>query len=288
MSIKKGKKGVAALFAVYTWYQILLFFFLYCIFGWIFESLYVSFSEHKWTNRGFLRGPWIPIYGFGAMIIVFATEEFRGNYLAEFLSGMLTATVFEYLVGQLMEAIFKIRYWDYSHKRFQYKGYISLESSLCWGVLAVCAAELIQPLMQLLIFPFSTWGATLVAELLAIAFAIDTIVSIRDAWGVRNLVIALEKMKQDIEVLKENMEELRDDMMEQIEEHVDLRRQEMEQLRAKATAQLAYKNSELQKKMDSLNLLAQRRWHVLHRNPNAKAKKFGNLHQYIKAYQNMK
>lgn len=286
------KKGETALFAIYTWYQILLFFFLYCMFGWIFESIYVSVSEGQWTNRGFLRGPWIPIYGFGAIMILFATEPFRGNYLMEFVSGMLAATVFEYLVGQLMEAIFKIRYWDYSHKRFQYKGYISLESSLCWGVLSVCAAECIQPLVELLILPFSVRIASILAGVLLVLFASDTVVSTRDAWGVRNIVIALEKMKQEIEQLyqtmEEYMEELRDDMMEQIEEHVDIRRQEVEQLRAKVAAQLEYKNIELQKKVDSLTLLTQRRWHVLHRNPNAKTKRIGNLHQYIKAYQNSK
>ena len=90
----------------YSWNQILLFFFLYCFLGWVFESVYVSVMERRLSNRGFLRGPVIPIYGFGAMMIVFATTPFRGNYVAAFLSGMLAATAFELLVGMAMELLF--------------------------------------------------------------------------------------------------------------------------------------------------------------------------------------
>ena len=78
----------------YNWEQIFLFFFLYCFLGWVFESTYVSVMERKLTSRGFLRGPVIPIYGFGAMIIVFATTPFRGNYLAEYIAGAVAATLF--------------------------------------------------------------------------------------------------------------------------------------------------------------------------------------------------
>lgn len=214
----------------YTWTQILLFFFFYCFLGWIFESVYVSIVERKLTNRGFLRGPMIPIYGFGAMMIVFATTPFRGNYIAEFLSGMIAATLFEYVVGVLMEAIFKVRYWDYSHKPFQYKGYICLESSLCWGVLSVIAAELLQSRLESVVFAVPQSMAVALAVGIGIVFCVDTVVSVRDAWGVRNIVIGLEKMKGDLEQLQQDLEDRSEEFVQFLEKRMKTKKLELEHL----------------------------------------------------------
>ncbi|MGM9525304.1 MAG: hypothetical protein ACI3U1_03445 [Peptococcaceae bacterium] len=231
--------------AYYTWDQILLFFFLYCFLGWIFESVYVSIMEHRFTNRGFLRGPAIPIYGFGAMMIVFATTPFRGNYLAEFIAGMLAATLFEYVVGVVMEAIFKIRYWDYSHKPFQYRGYICLESSLCWGVLSVVAAELLQVRMEQLVLPLPQQLSVGLACVLSAVFCTDTVVSVRDAWGVRNLVIALEKMKADLEQLQLDVEERSEEFIHLLEERLTAKKAELEQFSQERREDLAQEITQL-------------------------------------------
>ena len=79
--------------------QWLLFFFTYSVLGWIRESLYVSTKERQWINRGFLYGPWLPIYGFGAIIILFLTLPVRKNLIWIFLLGMTGATVLEYVTG---------------------------------------------------------------------------------------------------------------------------------------------------------------------------------------------
>ena len=58
------------------------FFFIYCFFGWCFESSYVSLCERKPVNRGFLKGPMLPIYGFGALIMLYVTIPFRNTVIS--------------------------------------------------------------------------------------------------------------------------------------------------------------------------------------------------------------
>lgn len=114
-------------------YHIIQWFFLYSIAGWIVESLYMSFCERKWVNRGFIFGPICPIYGFGALGVYFLLKPFEGNYVALYFLGSLTATCFEFLVARLMLRIFGQVWWDYKNKPFNYKGILCLESSIAWG-----------------------------------------------------------------------------------------------------------------------------------------------------------
>ena len=118
---------------VYTTGQWVLLFFFYCFCGWVWESCYVSICQRRWVNRGFLNGPLLPIYGCGAILILFVTLPVEDNLYLVWLLGMLAATALEYVTGAAMEALFKVRYWDYSQHRFQLNGYICLSSSLAWG-----------------------------------------------------------------------------------------------------------------------------------------------------------
>lgn len=92
---------------VYTTGQWVLLFFFYCFCGWVWESCYVSICQSRWVNRGFLNGPLLPIYGFGAIIILFATLPVEDNLYLVWLFGMLAATALEYVTGAAMEALFK-------------------------------------------------------------------------------------------------------------------------------------------------------------------------------------
>ena len=121
----------------YTWYQWLTFFYLYCFLGWIFESSYVSILQRRPVNRGFLRIPLLPLYGSGAVMMLWVSLPFQDNLILTYLSGVVGATALEYLTGLAMESLFKIRYWDYSHKKYNVHGYICLESSLFWGILTI-------------------------------------------------------------------------------------------------------------------------------------------------------
>ena len=80
---------------VYTPEQWLLLFYFYCLCGWIWESCFVSCKQRRWVNRGFLHGPWLPIYGSGAIIILFATLPVKGSAIGIALMGTFAATLLE-------------------------------------------------------------------------------------------------------------------------------------------------------------------------------------------------
>lgn len=94
----------------YSAAQWLLVFYLYCMLGWCFESTVVSVGQRRLVNRGFLRGPMLPIYGFGAVILLHVSLPLKQHPVWLYLASMIAATVFEYIVGVVMEKIFKVKY----------------------------------------------------------------------------------------------------------------------------------------------------------------------------------
>ena len=127
----------------YTAIQWLFFFYFYCFFGWCFESTYVSIKSRKLVNRGFMRGPFLPLYGSGAIMMLVVSMPFQDNLVMVYIAGCIGATVLEYVTGVTMEALFKVRYWDYSKNKFNFQGHICLGSSLAWGGLTILMTEVI-------------------------------------------------------------------------------------------------------------------------------------------------
>ena len=127
----------------YTAIQWLFFFYFYCFFGWCFESTYVSLKSRKLVNRGFCRGPFLPLYGSGAIMMLVVSMPFQDNLVLVYIAGCIGATVLEYVTGVTMEALFKVRYWDYSKNKFNFQGHICLGASLAWGGLTILMTEFI-------------------------------------------------------------------------------------------------------------------------------------------------
>lgn len=115
---------------IYTSTQWIAFFFTYCFLGWCYETVLVSIEERRFVNRGFLRSPFLPIYGFGAIIMIISGKPFVHDPVKMFLCGALSATLMEYATGWIMEWLFKTRYWDYSDCRYNISGRICAEATL--------------------------------------------------------------------------------------------------------------------------------------------------------------
>lgn len=108
-------------------------FIFYSMIGWLVESIYMSFCNKKLTNRGFAKGPFCPIYGFGALAGYFMLRPLRFNYILMYFAGSFAATTFEFIVGKLMIRFLGDLWWDYNEKPFNYQGIICLESTIAWG-----------------------------------------------------------------------------------------------------------------------------------------------------------
>ena len=161
---------------VYTPGQWALLFFFYCFCGWVWESCYVSAKQRHWVNRGFLHGPLLPIYGSGAIIILFATLPVADNFWLVYFLGMLAATALEYVVGAVMEQLFKVRYWDYTKQPFNLHGYICLTSSIAWGFFSDLLIYVIHPPIDKLLHKLPALLVNPLAAVIAVLFIMDAAV----------------------------------------------------------------------------------------------------------------
>ena len=118
-------------------YQFVMWFLTYSMMGWLVESVYMSICNRKLTNRGFVRGPFCPIYGFGALTVFILLRPYSDNNILLFVLGSLCATTLEYITALVMKKVFGQIWWDYNEKPFNYKGIICLESSIAWGFYTV-------------------------------------------------------------------------------------------------------------------------------------------------------
>lgn len=147
---------------------------LYCMVGWLQESAIESLYHRKPVNRGFLKGPYIPIYGVGGLLLLFICQPFRDNPFAVFGVAMLSCTALEYFTGWLMETLFNKQFWDYSMLRFTYKNRISLVTSIFWGIMGLVVTYIISGLtlfvLERLPHPFICTSAAVVSLIMTFDF----------------------------------------------------------------------------------------------------------------------
>lgn len=172
----------------YTLSQLLLMFYIYCFLGWIWECCYVSVPAREWVNRGFLRGPVIPIYGFGAIITLWFTLPVKDSIPLIYIIGLVGASILEYVTGALMEKTFHMRYWDYSHHKYNLNGHISLFVSLGWGVFSVVLVKLLHPPIEYLVFKMPGFLTEIASYIFTIIFVVDTTTSIQSALDMKKLL----------------------------------------------------------------------------------------------------
>lgn len=191
----------------YSPLQWLLIFYSYCFLGWCFESTVVSVRQRRPVNRGFLRGPALPIYGFGATLLLYVSLPLYEHPAALFFASMAAATVFEYIVGVIMEKIFKVKYWDYSEHHFQFQGRICLQSSLCWGFLGLILARVLHPPVEWVAVMLPFWALLALDVLLSAVFAADVAVSVRAALDLARLLEELDRLREQGDQLRQELSE---------------------------------------------------------------------------------
>lgn len=191
---------------IYSTGQWVLLFFFYCFCGWVWESCYVSLCQRHWVNRGFLRGPLLPIYGSGAIIILFVTLPVAGSLGLIWLFGMLAATALEYVTGAAMESLFKVRYWDYSKQKFNLNGHICLSSSIAWGFFSILLVRFIHPPIARLLADVPSWLVDPLALLLTAVFTVDVVQSVQAALDLKEVLSKLTEENEDLRRLAKRAE----------------------------------------------------------------------------------
>lgn len=265
----------------YTIWQWILFFFLYCFLGWCIESTIVSVKQKRPVNRGFLFGPMLPIYGFGAVGILIVTVPVKGNYVLEYILGMLAATVLEYVGGCIMEAIFHVKYWDYSYRKIQFQGRICLVSSLFWGVLAVFLTEVIHEPVADIVTRLPKKTCILLVCGIGSIMLIDCVFAVKRAFEVSALLQKLDKVRIEMERLSAEVSKrlgAAEEQISQARESLVLRNEKQQQLVKERLELMKAERETLMKRMNR----TRRRW--LKAYPHFTSKRFKSGWQDLKDY----
>lgn len=218
-----------------TIFNIWTYFIIYSIAGWALESVYRSFCEKKFINTGFLNGPFCPIYGIGAIIMILFLEQFKDNVLILFGISFFVLSLWEYVVGVLLEKIFKTKYWDYSDHKINIKGRVCLFNSICWGVLGVLFIKYIHPYVENNIELINPYILKTIIYIITIIFLIDTIISI---VSIKNIKTALQKIEELNNQIKDKLEEVKNinsknlkvDIAESLQDKIDILKKQKNRL----------------------------------------------------------
>lgn len=162
---------------LYIFLQYFLYFMFYSFIGWCMEVLLVLIQDKKFVNRGFLIGPYCPIYGYGVLLIILLLKDFMFNPIALFLLSMILCMILEYLTSYVMEKIFKARWWDYSDKKFNLNGRICLETSIPFGLGGTLIMYVINPFVVKVVGKLPLNLLLIISTLLKVIYIIDNIVS---------------------------------------------------------------------------------------------------------------
>ncbi len=160
--------------------RLFLIFTLYSFIGWVCEVIYCSIPAKHFINRGFLHGPVCPVYGFGAMLVIFTLEPAKDNLLLLFVSAVVVTSLLEYVTSWALEAIFSTKWWDYSDHRFNINGRVSLVNSLLFGLMAVIAVLFVNPILISMVEALHYSAARLLALTVAVNFIIDIALTLKN------------------------------------------------------------------------------------------------------------
>ena len=169
------------------------------------ESIFRSIIEKKIINTGFLRGPICPIYGIGALIMTTVLSSLSNNVFLLFISSVAVLTLWEYIVGVLLEKIFHTKYWDYSNHKINFQGRICLSNSIYWGILGVAFLKFIHPFIQEVIGKINIDILYFVIAIASLVFIIDFVASI---MKFKNIKSALERIEELNNEIKEKLREI--------------------------------------------------------------------------------
>lgn len=209
--------------------QMFLYFVWYSFLGWCMESTYCSIMEKHLINRGFLHLPLCPIYGAGVLIMVNFFTPFTGNPLLFYVMATVVMSAWEYFVGWLLEVTTHMKYWDYSHRRFNLKGRICLGNCLWWGVASYFVIYWIHPATIRLLGTLPVLARQITAYVLAAAVIADTVITIRDLALISKALAKAEEARVQLELGKKELQEQLDARKDALAQSLEAKKENLRQ-----------------------------------------------------------
>ena len=167
--------------------KIYLLFWIFSILGWIIEVIVCRIIDGELYNRGFLIGPYCPIYGFGGLIMMMI-NPISSNPIICFLLCMILCSLLEYFTSYLMELVFKVRWWDYSQDKYNLNGRICLRNALGFGALGLILLKYILPFFNNILNNLNNNTIYLLSGLIFIITITDIIISYKAMNKIKNII----------------------------------------------------------------------------------------------------
>ncbi len=173
-----------------------LWFLFYSVVGWAWETILCSVRERRFVNRGFLNGPYCPIYGWGACLDVLVLGSLKQWWLIFILSVILTG-VLEYATSFAMEKLFHARWWDYSNRKFNINGRVCLLGMFVFGVFSVLLLLFLHPAVARVTELIPATVKHVLFAVTAAGFLADNVITFVGIGGLANKVKALAASIKD-------------------------------------------------------------------------------------------
>lgn len=181
-----------------------LLFLTYSIIGWLIEMIVTLIDDKEFINRGFLIGPYCPIYGTCSILMILLLGKIKDPVLL-FILSILICSIGEYITSYLMEKIFKARWWDYSNKKFNINGRICLRNCLYFGLLGFLMIKYVNNFFNNLYLKINPMTLNIIFYTTLVLFIIDFIVSFKIIFKIKTMSIKyinLDNTKEITEKVK--------------------------------------------------------------------------------------
>lgn len=176
--------------------ELILYFLIYSFFGWVLEILYVSYHSKKLVNRGFLFGPFLPIYGFGVIFFLILLQPIYNYPLLFFIGAIIITSSLEYLTGFIFEKFFKTTLWDYSNEDYNLHGKICLRISIYWGFLSTFFFYFIQPNINQFVSFILSKSSIYLPAIIVLYFITDFIITLISFLNLKKIFNSIESLKE--------------------------------------------------------------------------------------------
>lgn len=167
--------------------QLLALYYIYSIAGWIMETVNISIQKRKFVNRGFLIGPYCPIYGTGVIAITVLLKKYSDDILATFVMSIIICGILEYITSYFMEIIFKARWWDYTNRKFNINGRVCLQNLIIFGILGTFIVFIANPFLLKYINMVPIIALRIILGIISFIFILDTVISYKLIFELKDI-----------------------------------------------------------------------------------------------------
>lgn len=240
-------------------YRLLLYFFLYSFLGWCTEVAYATVKERRFVNRGFLGGPWCPIYGVGVSAVVTLLDGFQDSLLLLYLSSFVLVTLIEGMTGFIMDKIFHHKWWDYTGLPFNIGGYVCLPFSIAWGAACLVIVKGVHPVIERLVGLLPEAAGLALICVLTAGLAADLAVTTAGILKLNRRLDMLERVGAELREISDRMganihENVMDAMerAEVLENMAQARKERLDAISGEAKERLDLLSEETRERYDML------------------------------------